>query len=248
MTARFMPALALLLGLAACGGGEGAGGNAAAPAATVKAAAAPAGQSWTEMVEKTAEGGYRMGNPNAAIKLVEYGSRTCPTCGAFAREGFQPLTADYVATGKVSFEFRDFLVHGAPDLAAAVTGACGGAAPFFPILEQMYANQQATLEKLETTGQDFQAGLQGASPTRIATAWADHLGYVDFVKQRGVPEAKVKQCLSSEATINDATKATETAMQAGDISGTPTFYINGEKQEGIVNWKQLETALKSAGA
>lgn len=247
MTARTLPMLALLLGLAACGG-EGATGNAAAPAAAVKAAAAPTGQSWTEVVEKTAEGGYRMGNPNAPIKVVEYGSRTCPTCGSFAREGFQPLTTNYVATGKVSFEFRDFLVHGAPDLAAAVTGACGGAAPFFPILEQMYANQEATLKTLETTGADFQAGLQGASPTRIATAWAEKLGYDDFVKQRGVPAAKLNQCLSDEAAITDATKATEAAMQSGDVTGTPTFYLNGEKVEGVVSWKQLEDALKAAGA
>lgn len=247
MAARFLPALAILAGLSACGGGD-AGSNTAAPAAPVAGAAAPAGQNWTEVVEKTAEGGYRMGNPDAPIKLVEYGSRTCPTCGSFAREGYKPLTEQYVATGKVSFEFRDFLVHGAPDLAAAVTGACGGTAPFFPILEQMYANQQATLETLEQTPQEFQAQLQGASPARIASAWADRLGYDDFVKQRGVPEAKVRQCLADEAAITDATKATEAAMQSSQVSGTPTFIINGEVQQGIVSWQQLETALKAAGA
>lgn len=248
MIARILPALALF-GLAACGGeGAGTGGNAAAPAAPVKAAAAPAGQSWTETVSKTAEGGYRMGNPDAPIKLVEYGSRTCPTCGAFAREGFQPLTEKYVATGKVSFEFRDFLVHGPPDLAAAVTGQCGGPAPFFPLLEQMYANQPATLDTLQKLPPDFQTQLQGATPAKIATAWAEKLGYTDFVKQRGIPEAKLRACLTDEAALNEATKATEAAMQAGDVTGTPTFYVNGEKQDGIVNWEQLETALKAAGA
>lgn len=246
MTARILPALALLAGLSACGGGEAGGNNASA--APVAGAPAPAGQNWTETVVKTPEGGYRMGNPDAPIKLVEYGSRTCPTCGSFAREGFKPLTEQYVATGKVSFEFRDFLVHGAPDLAAAVTGACGGTAPFFPILEQMYANQMATLEVLEKTPQDFQAQLQGATPSRIATAWAERLGFVDFLKQRGVPEARVRQCLANEAAINDATKATEAAMQSNAVSGTPTFQINGETQQGIVSWSQLETALKAAGA
>lgn len=247
MTARILSAIALLAGLSACGGGE-TGSNSAAPAAPVKAAAAPAGQNWTEVVSKTPEGGYRMGNPDAPIKLVEYGSRTCPTCGSFAREGFKPLTEQYVATGKVSFEFRDFLVHGAPDLAAAVTGACGGTAPFFPILEQMYANQQATLEVLEKTPAAFQEQLQGASPARIATAWAERLGYDAFVKQRGIPDAKLKQCLADETAINDATKATEAAMQSNEVSGTPTFIINGEVQQGIVSWQQLETALKAAGA
>jgi hypothetical protein len=60
---------------------------------------APAGKDWTQVVSKTGEG-FVMGNPNAPIKLVEYGSRLCPACGAFAREGYEPLTNDYVKSGR----------------------------------------------------------------------------------------------------------------------------------------------------
>ena len=95
--------------LAACGDGAG---NSSAPAAPVAAVTAPAGQSWLDTVAQT-EGGFRVGNPDAPVKLIEYGARSCPTCGAFAREGAEPLLNNYVASGKVSFEFRDFLVHGA---------------------------------------------------------------------------------------------------------------------------------------
>ena len=44
-----------------------------------------------QVVSKTPEGGYIVGNPDAPIKLLEYGSRTCPTCGAFGRAAMQPL-------------------------------------------------------------------------------------------------------------------------------------------------------------
>src|SRR3546814_3838677 len=88
-----------------------------------------------------------MGNPNAALKLVEYGSRSCPTCGVFGRDGIPPLEENYVKTGKVSFEFRDFPVHGGPDLGLSPLGRCVSESAFFPIPEQTYASQDKLLEK-----------------------------------------------------------------------------------------------------
>ncbi|HEY1144708.1 MAG TPA: hypothetical protein VGE84_00025, partial [Allosphingosinicella sp.] len=37
---------------------------------------APNGGDWTETVSATPEGGFVMGNPNAAVKVVEFGSMT----------------------------------------------------------------------------------------------------------------------------------------------------------------------------
>src|SRR3546814_11491481 len=107
-----------------------------------------------------------MGNPNAALKLVEYGSRSCPTCGVFGRDGIPPLEENYVKTGKVSFEFRDFPVHGGPDLGLSTLGRCVSESAFFPILEQTYASQDKLLEKLQAPeAQTLFQQLQGKSQT-----------------------------------------------------------------------------------
>jgi protein-disulfide isomerase len=232
------------LALAACSGGGDGNVQSAAPVAAV---AAPAGANWTETVSKTAEGGYVMGNPAAAIKLVEYGSRTCPTCGAFAREGMEPL-GRYVATGKVSFEFRDYLVHGAPDLAAALLGQCGGTGPFFPILDQMYQNQSAYLDRLQQMSPAMQTQLQGMPPAQAIAALGEQMALIEFVKQRGVPEAKARACLADSAQIDTLTKHTQDATASGIVTGTPTFLLNGKKLENTVTWGQVEQALKAAGA
>lgn len=234
--------LAPLAMLAACGGGSG--GNSSAPAAPVEGAAPPAGQQWSQVVSETPEGGYRMGNPSAPVKLVEYGSRTCPACGAFAREGFEPLTK-LVETGKVSFEFRDFLIHGAPDVASAVLGRCAGTGAFFPLLEQMYADQAAALDKLQAAPPEFQTRVQNLPPAQQVAAIAEQAGYIDFVKQRGIPEDKARQCLADMNTVQKLVAVTE---KATEVQGTPTFIINGEKAEGAVSWTQVEAALKKAGA
>ncbi len=245
---KFLTTLAVLpLALAACSKNDSTGNVDQPAAAPVAAAAAPAGQNWTETVVKTPEG-YLMGNPNAPIKLVEYGARSCPTCGAFGREAYKPLTEKYVSTGKVSFEFRDFLVHGAPDVALTLLGQCGGVAPFFPILEQMYGNQIAFLDKLQAMTPDQQKALANQPPTVVATKLAEQMGAIDFVKQRGIPEAKARACLADQKQLEVMAKPTETAMQAGTVTGTPTFLINDKKLDQVVSWDQMEKALKAAGA
>ena len=67
----------LALGLAACGDADEGGLPSSEPIAKI---AAPAGQQWVDAVAVTPEGGWLVGNPEAPIKLVEYGSLTCPAC------------------------------------------------------------------------------------------------------------------------------------------------------------------------
>ena len=231
------------LALAACGGSKDAVPT--APANSVAAVAAPTGQDWTQVVSKTPEGGYVMGNPNASLKLVEYGSRTCPTCGAFGQTGMQPLENTYVKSGKVSYEFRDFMVH-APDLGVAILGHCAGTAPFFPILEQMYLEQPRFLEKLESAG-SFQQSIQSRTPQAQAVAWVEHLGYIDFLKQRGVPETQARACLADPKLMKAVTDLSQAAIDKG-VTGTPTFFLNGQRLQDQVMWSQIEQALKAAGA
>ena len=233
---------AAALALAGCGGSDK---PVTAPAGSVKSVAAPTGQDWTQVVSKTVEGGYVMGNPAAPLKLVEYGSRTCPTCGVFGQTGMRPLEASYVKSGKVSYEFRDFMVH-APDLGVAMLGHCAGAAPFFPILEQMYLEQPGFLEKLERAT-PFQQSIQGRPPQQQAVAWVEHLGYLDFLKQRGVAEPQARACLADSKLAKAVTDVSQRGIDDG-VTGTPTFFLNGQKLDGQITWPDVEKSLKAAGA
>lgn len=239
MKLAFLLPLALL---AACSGEQ----SPTASASPVAAQPAPAGRNWTETVSRTAEG-YVMGNPNAPIKLVEYGSRLCPACGGLAREGYEPLVARYVTPGKVSFEFREFLIHGAADLPPALLGACGGTATFFPLLEQMYGSQQGFIDKWQAIPAVVQQRIQAARPQDAIVMFGEQMGMIDFVKQRGIPEAKARACLTDMGRIDALTKQTQDKGADGTVSGTPTLLINGAKVDGIT-WPALEQALKAAGA
>ena len=247
MKLSFPVAALAALSLASCGSGGG-GGNVAA-SAPVAAKAAPAGKNWIETVSKTPDFGYRMGNPDAPLKLIEYGSRACPFCAQFDAEGFPELKQKYIATGKVSYEFRDYPIHGALDVAPILLGHCVDEAVFFPLLDQMMLNQQTLLAKEQDVGAQIQA-MQGATPAVIATAFAEGLGYLDFVKQRGVPEAKARACLNDAAQLDALTKATAKANDDYQVSSTPTFILNGNPVTLTPTgpaWPQLESVLKRAG-
>jgi protein-disulfide isomerase len=79
------PALMLLaataiLATTACNAEKSGTASNTASNAPIKPVAAPNGGDWTKMVTQTPEGGFLMGNPQADVKLIEYGSMTCPHC------------------------------------------------------------------------------------------------------------------------------------------------------------------------
>jgi len=202
---------------------------------------------WVKTIAATPQGGVRMGNPNAAVKLIEYGSRLCPYCARFHAESMAALRGTYIASGKVSYEFRDFPVHGALDLAPILIGHCVSTANYFPLLDQMMAAQPRILAHEEDVVRQVQA-MRLASPTRTAIAFAEKLGLIDFMAKRGIPAARTRACLSSKAGMDALGKRFDEANRLYQIRGTPTFIINGKVVDGVGDWAGLEPALKAAGA
>jgi protein-disulfide isomerase len=234
----------LALALAACGGSEGESGLPKGEA--IAKIAPPAGKAWADVIEETADGGMRMGNPEAPIKLVEYGSLSCPGCAKLAQEGFAPLTTNYVASGRVSFEFRSFAIH-PQDVPLTVLVRCSSKEAFFPLVEQIYTNfdainapynDQATMDRAT-------AAMQ-LPPEQRWSAFAETVGYTQFFAQRGVAVDQAKACL---ADLPKAKQVADYAQKYGadGVTGTPTLKINGTKLEDS-SWKALEVALQNAGA
>ncbi|MBY0520522.1 MAG: DsbA family protein [Sphingomonas sp.] len=247
MKSAFALAVLPFVLLTSCGDDKSATAK-VGPAAPVAAKPAPAGTNWVDVVSRTPEGGYRMGNPDAPVKLIEYGSRSCPHCALFDKEGVPALRDGPVAAGKVSYEFRDYPVHGAIDMGPILLGQCVEPAQFFPMLDQMMRAQQELLAKASTLTQAEQTQLQSQSPVKVASYLAERLGYLEFVKQRGVPEAKARACLSDQAKLTDIAKSLQVADQEYQVAGTPTFIVNGKVIANVNDWAGLKPALAAAGA
>ena len=242
---KAVPGLALIalsLSLAACGGkSEDAAKPTGDPIATV---AAPAGTTWSDTIGDTPEGYYRMGNPSAKIKLVEYGSYTCSHCRDFSAEASEKIKA-IVDSGRMSFEFRPY-VRDPIDLTAALLARCGGKDIFYPLSEQFFANQEAMFAKVQASEAALEAVEQlpaAQRPGGIANA----AGLVEFAQQRGISADQAKQCLANTAEAEKLAKGVEAANSQYQISGTPSFLINGVLVDNTANWSSLQAKLKEAG-
>jgi protein-disulfide isomerase len=233
---------ALALMLAGCGSDDGAAnGQVADQNFQVEQIAAPNGD-WSQTVTQTPQGGFLMGNPNAKVKVVEFGSMTCPHCAAFSEEGEPKLVDKYVKSGQVSFEFRNFIRDSA-DLAASLLARCNGPAAFFPLTEQLFAGQEEWIGKAQSLSPEQQQQLS-ASP-QPAVAFGQALGLDQFVRVRGVPAAKAQACLADQAQVQRLVQGTDSAVKEFEISGTPSFVINGKLAEAS-DWKALEPLVQAA--
>ncbi|MES2442061.1 MAG: thioredoxin domain-containing protein [Pseudomonadota bacterium] len=216
--------------------------GASAAAAPAARPAAPA-TDWLTVIVRTPEG-FRIGNPDAPVKLVEYGSRSCPTCGRFARES-GALRSRYVAGGKLSFEFREFPVH-PQDVAISTLGMCVTPRNFFTILDKMYAGQDAFNARAGALGDARWQQLQAMPLPQSSRAIADALGYTALLKQAGMTEARIQQCFGDIAALKAFGDRIQAAANIG-VNGTPTFFLNGRRLD-AVSWGQIEPELQAAGA
>lgn len=244
-TLAFASIVPLALGLAACGKGDEA-----APAGLsgdpIAAIAPPAGKLWAETVTISPEGGYVMGNPDAPIKVIEYGSLTCSHCAEFAEASGVELRDQFVASGRVSYEFRNLIRDGI-DLTLAQLTRCAAPESFFALTDQVFANQKAFFESAQAASKEQQEGAFNAAPAQRGMAIATLVGAPDFFAARGVGKDAAAKCLADTAGAEKlATQSNEQGQKFG-IEGTPTFFINGKKQD-FNAWPQLKDALIKAGA
>lgn len=226
------------------------GATAALAAPPKRAAVKPV--DWTRTVAATPEGGFRLGNPAARVKLVEYGSLTCPHCRAFHEEGFAALKSRYIARGAVSYEYRNLVLNG-PDFAAVLLARCDGPAAFFTRVDLFYRTQAewtAAAAKISAADRDALAALP---EDKVFQAIADKSGLGSFVATRGIAPARAQQCLTDKAMIARITTAQSAAGERG-VNGTPAFYINGKFQQvgdgalarQLIEWGDLEPRLAAA--
>lgn len=148
-----------------------------------------------------------LGSQDAPIEMIEYASFTCPHCANFHTSTFKKIKENYIDTGKVLFKYREvyFDRYG---LWASMVARCGGEEKFFGIVDALYANQSE---------------WSNGEPAEIA----DKLRKVGLVS--GLDQGELEACLAD----SDHAQALVTWFQENatrdDITGTPSFIINGEK-------------------
>ena len=153
-----------------------------------------------------------LGNPDAAVTVVEYASFTCPHCANFHKGTFKDLKADYIDTGKIHFIYRE-VYFDRLGLWAGMVARCGGSDRYFGLVDLIYDAQS------EWT--------KGESPAAIA----DNLRRLG--RTAGLSDAEVEACLQDADKAQALVAVYQKNAGADNVDSTPTFVINGKKHRNM---------------
>ncbi|HEY0326667.1 MAG TPA: thioredoxin domain-containing protein, partial [Allosphingosinicella sp.] len=166
---------------------------AAAPAAAQ--APAVANVDWSQRVATTPEGGFRMGNPDAPVKLVEFLSLTCSHCADFSAEAM-PSLIQHVRSGRVSVEYRNYVLNHY-DLAAAVLSRCAAPGEYFALNTDLFAQQSVWAGRAEALTAAQRAEVEVRPTPQSVARTADLIGLKQIAAAHGITAAEADRCLAS---------------------------------------------------
>ena len=149
------------------------------------------------------------GNKDAKVVLVEYGDFQCPGCGS-AHPTVKALSEKY--KDQLAFVFRNFpltSIHPNARAAAAAAEAAGKEGKYWEVHNSLFESQNE---------------WSGASTSERGSLFAN------YAEQAGLNKQSFSQTLTDQsAAINKKINFDIALGRKINVSGTPTFYLNGAK-------------------
>jgi protein-disulfide isomerase len=179
---------------------------------------------WAQDAEAPVIEDMVLGNPDAAVEVIEYASYTCPHCANFHTSVFKELKENYIDTGKIKFVYREvyFDKYG---MWASMIARCGGPEKFFGITDMIYKGQSDWAR----AGND--------------AAIADGLRKIGLLA--GIEKDELEACLTDGDMLRALVGWYQENATRDDISSTPSFLIDGKKFSNM-NYQDFSAALDDA--
>jgi protein-disulfide isomerase len=159
------------------------------------------------------------GQANAPVTIEIYSDFQCPYC-ARAEGMLQQLVPQYIDTGKAKLIYRNFIFIGTESEWAAQAAQCAGDQSKF----WTFANYLFTHQAGENTGAFSRDNLK-----KIAV-------------QIGLDASAFNTCFDSGRYTALVNQETSEGQQRG-VQATPTFFINGQRYEGVLTFDQLASLI-----
>jgi protein-disulfide isomerase len=160
---------------------------------------------------------HLQGDPSAPATLLEYGDFECPHCAA-AHPLVQQLQKHFGS--RLCFVFRSFplnRIHPHAEAAAQTAEFAASHGKFWPMHDLLLENQSRLSSSLFA---ELTKSL-GLDPAELATAL-----------ENGTFERHVHQDFTG-------------GVRSG-VNGTPTFFLNGERYDGVRDFENMAAAIESA--
>lgn len=162
-----------------------------------------------------------MGQDNAPVTIVEFADFRCPFCQQFFTNTLPQIKKDYIDTGKVKLYWRDFPFLGPSSTVAGNAAECANdQGKFWDMHDYFYQNQPSESDTSMYT-------------TDKLTSIAGTLG---------MDTNQFNSCLSSNKDNNNVSQDLADGQKYG-VTGTPTFFINGDSLVGAQPYSAFKTII-----
>ena len=162
-----------------------------------------------------------LGNANAPVTLVEYGSLTCGKCIYFHNRVFPQIKKHYIDAGTVRFIYRHFPTGGAAVYGARAAQCAGD--KYYEMLDVLFS----------TSADWYPEANRNAVFVKQATSL-------------GLNSEEFLACISNKEFLDDILNQRQTAKRDLDVYGTPTFFINGKIVRGKRSFVEMKALISEA--
>jgi protein-disulfide isomerase len=172
-----------------------------------------------------------LGNPNAPVKIVEYGDYQCPSCRNFSQSIKPELVKNFVDTGKAAIYFQDLIVLDGDGLQDSHRAALAA--------HSIYHQDKDSFWKFN----DAMYREQGEEKS----GWVTTDFLVNLAKSEKLPVDydKLKADIENKTYGQEVEDSIATAEQL-KVDSTPTFFINGQAYTGKYDYDSFKKAIESA--
>ncbi|MDQ4078666.1 MAG: thioredoxin domain-containing protein [Chloroflexota bacterium] len=180
-------------------------------------------QAGVEVSPEVLEAAYRKGDPDAPVTIVEFSDYQCPFCQRWFNDTL-PELEPYIEDGTVQLIFVDFPLTIHPQAPAAAqaarcAGELGGSEAYWTMHDALFNSM------------DRWAGQQ--SPATI---------FNEIAEEVGLDGEEIQACVESGRFEEQVNAGLAEGLRLG-VSGTPTFFINGDRLVGAQPFEAFEAYL-----
>ena len=161
----------------------------------------------------------KIATSSAKVTIVEFGDYQCPACGQ-AHPIVQRILNDY--KGKINFVFRTFAFLGPESTWAGEASECAGEqGKFWEYHDYLYEHQNG-----ENKGTFSKENLK------------------NFAKSFKLNTEQFNLCLDTDKYSQKVSNDRADGQDLG-VNSTPTFFINGEKNAGVLTLETFKSKIDS---
>lgn len=169
-----------------------------------------------------------IGEPNAAVSIVEFGDYKCPSCKAWGETIYPMLEEEFISKDKAKFSYINVLFHGKESIRASLAS------------ESVYKQDPESFWAFHKAIFDAQPAMQNHDDEWVTT---EKLVEIAKIHAPNVDLQQLEEDINSEDTMEEV-EIDDRLVKDFNVQFTPTIIINGVMLEDPFDYEAIVSLIE----